>query len=101
MAHNTVRRRCGIAKQFFKAAVRKGLIDRNPFADLKAAVKGNAERLYFVTREEADKVLEACPNAQWRLLFALSRYGGLRCPSEHLALRWGDVDWDRGRLTVR
>lgn len=34
------------------------------------------------------------------MLFALSRYGGLRCPSEHLALRWGDLDWDGGRFTV-
>ena len=25
----------------------------------------------------------------------------MRCPSEHLALRWGDVDWDRDRMTVR
>jgi len=48
----------------------------------------------------ADKVLEACPDAQWKLLFALSRYGGLRCPSEHLALRWGDINWERGRMTV-
>ncbi|MEX1095362.1 MAG: site-specific integrase, partial [Planctomycetales bacterium] len=36
-----------------------------------------------------------------RLLFALSRYGGLRCPSEHLGLRWGDIDWERNRMTVR
>jgi hypothetical protein len=41
-----------------------------------------------------------CPDAQWRLLFALSRFGGLRCPSEHLGLRWGDIDWERGRITV-
>jgi integrase len=46
-------------------------------------------------------VLNACPNAQWRLLFALSRYGGLRCPSEHLALTWADIDWERNRMTVR
>ena len=42
-----------------------------------------------------------CPDAQWRLIIALSRYGGLRCPSEHLALTWGDVDWERNRLNVR
>jgi len=53
-----------------------------------------------VTRQEAQRVLDACPDAQWRLLFALSRYGGLRCPSEHLALRWGDVDWERNRMTI-
>ena len=46
-------------------------------------------------------MLEACPDAQWRLLFALSRFGGLRCPSEHLSLRWANVDWERGRMTVR
>ena len=100
LADNTVRRRCGIAKQFFQAAVRRRLIAENPFVDLVAAVRRNDKRYYFITREEAQKVLDACPDAQWRLLFALSRFGGLRCPSEHLGLRWGDVDWERGRITV-
>ena len=100
LAENTIRRRCGRAKQFFKAAVRKKLIPENPFIDLKSNVLGNAERFYFVTRDEAEKVLEACPDAEWRLIFALSRYGGLRCPSEHLALRWSDVNWEHGRILV-
>jgi hypothetical protein len=30
----------------------------------------------------------------------LSRFGGLRCPSEHLALKWADVDWERDRFKV-
>ena len=46
-------------------------------------------------------MLEACPDAQWRLIFALSCYGGLRCPSEHLSLKWEDVDWERGRILIR
>src|SRR5262249_42048182 len=29
------------------------------------------------------------------------RYGGLRCPSEHIALKWADVDWERSRFRVR
>jgi len=33
-------------------------------------------------------------------MFALSRFGGLRCPSEHFALTWDDIDWDKGRMTV-
>ena len=45
-------------------------------------------------------MLAACPDAQWRLLFALSRYGGLRCPSEHLSLTWDDIDWDAGKIRV-
>jgi integrase len=63
-------------------------------------VLANRERDYFVTQEEAQKVLDACPDAQWRLIFALSRYGGLRCPSEHLKLKWGDIDWEGKRMTV-
>ena len=100
LAQNTIRRRCGRAKQFCKAAVRQKLIDQNPFEDLKSLVVGNSERFYFVSRDEAEKVIDACPDAEWRLIFALSRYGGLRCPSEHLALRWSDVNWEHGRILV-
>jgi len=101
LSEPTIRKRCQFAKQFFSAAVKLELIPSNPFRELKSASLANPDRYYFITREEADKVIEACPDAQWRLLFALSRYGGLRCPSEHLALRWEYVDWEHGRITVR
>ncbi len=101
LADNTVRRMCGRARQFFRAAIRLELVHRNPFDGIKCAVGANAERLYFVTQQEAAKVLDACPDAEWRLIFALSRYAGMRCPSEHRALRWGDVDWEHNRMTVR
>lgn len=100
LSDNTVRRRCGIAKQFFRAALRRKLIASNPFEDLKAAVQANRSREYFLSRQDAGRVLDACPDAQWRLLFALARFGGLRCPSEHLSLKWNDVDWERGRIRV-
>src|SRR4029078_2084152 len=35
-----------------------------------------------------------------RLLVALARFGGLRIPSEAFSLTWGDVDWERGRLSI-
>jgi len=101
LSDNTVRKRCSNAKQFFNAALRKRLIQFNPFSDLKSASTSNRKRDYFISIDKADKVLESCPDAEWRLIFALSRYGGLRCPSEHLALRWQDVDWDRNRVTVQ
>ena len=63
-------------------------------------VRSNRTRDYFVTREEAAAVLKECSDEQWKLLFALSRFGGLRCPSEHLALRWGGVDFEAGKITV-
>jgi integrase len=92
----TIRR----AQQFFRAAVRQELIVKNPFADARPPSQANEARKFFVTQEAAYKVLDACPNAEWRLLFALCRFGGLRCPSETLAVRWADVDWERSRFRV-
>jgi len=100
LADNTVRRRCGVAKQFFRAAMRKDIIEKNPFEGVKVAVQPNRARMYFITTQESEKVLEACPDQQWRLIFALCRYGGLRCPSEVLGLRWADIDWARSRMVV-
>lgn len=101
-APNTVRRRCGIAKQFLRAAVRKRLITENPFGDMKDIhVKPVKSKDYFVSREDAQKVIDACPSIRWRIIFTLARYGGLRCPSEVMALRLTDVDWRAGKITVR
>jgi integrase len=100
LASNTARRLCGRAKQFFRFAVRKHIIRENPFIDLQSNVRSNPERLFFITADVAQKVLTACPDAQWKLIFALSRWGGLRCPSEHLALKWSDVDFENERLRV-
>ena len=101
LAENTIRRTCGIARQFFRAAVRRKLVVGNPFADLKVSVRGNRARDFFVSRTDAERILAACPDIEWKLIFALARYGGLRTPSETLALRWSDVLWDQGRLFVR
>jgi integrase len=101
LAKNTVNKRCQIAMQFFKAAARKRLVRPNPFADIKGGtIKANRDRDYFITPQDAAAVTLACPDAEWRLIVALSRYGGLRCPSEHLALRWDGIDWDKKRITV-
>ena len=54
-----------------------------------------------VDRDAIKKVIDACSDYEWRLLIALARFGGLRCPSETLELRWGDIDWEKGRMTVR
>lgn len=88
------------ARQFFKSAVRKGVADINPFAEVKAGSEHNESRNYFVDRETTDKVLDACPDAEWRLIIALARYRGVRTPSELLRLRWADIDWDQQRITV-
>jgi integrase len=101
MAVNTVRRICARAKQFFQAAIDDAIIETSPFAKMKdTTVKANKARDHEITRDVATKILDACPNAEWRLIFALARYGGLRCPSEHFALRWADVDWTAGTMRI-
>jgi integrase len=101
LGENTVRKRSQIAKLFFKHAKRRKLVAENPFADLVGSVRSDRSKFEFVTIRDAMRILEACPDNEWRLIFALSRFGGLRCPSEHLALRWADVDWAGSRIRVR
>lgn len=102
-ADNSIRKWCSVARQFFTDALERELIEANPFKqrDIPTSTGGNPDRQAYITDETAQAVLGACPDAEWRLLFALSRYAGLRCPSEHLALRWSDVNWERSRMTVR
>ncbi len=100
LSEATVSRDVKRAKQFFRFAVRKKLIAENPFTDLPSPQQVNKSREYFVSWEEAQAVLDACPDSQWRVLFALARFGGLRVPSEVLALKWGHVDWERGRIRI-
>ena len=88
------------ARQVFKAAVRKRVCDSNPFAEIRGGSEVNDARQHFVDRAVIDGVLEACPDAQWRLIVALARYGGLRTPSEVLALRWDNIDWQGQRITI-
>jgi hypothetical protein len=84
-----------MARQMLRRALRLRLIHENPFEDIKAGNEKNRERNYFVTGEVTKKVLDACPDAEWRLLVALARYGGLRCPSETLSLTWPDISGTR------
>lgn len=101
LAPATVAKRVHVARAIFKRAVRWGLIPTNPFGELRAGSQSNPDRAFYVTGETVRAILDVCPDPQWRAIVALSRFAGLRCPSEVAALRWADVNWERGRLTVR
>lgn len=88
------------AKQMFQYAMDGEILERNPFAKLKAPQQVDKSREVFIDQETIHRVIEAAPNAEWRLVIALARYGGLRPPSKILALKWSDVDWERERFTV-
>jgi len=100
LAENTIRRRCKRIKQFFSAAQRKRLINKNPFDGIPTSTVANPKRQQFINREDIKKVLDACPDNEWRLIFALARYGGLRIPSELYGLTWDDILWDKKRFVI-
>ncbi len=100
LSDNTVRRRTGIAKQFFRWAIKSKLLTENPFDGLPCSVHANEARQHFVRHAIANRAIEFAPNAEWRALIALVRYGGLRSPSEPMRLKWQDVDFQYRRLKI-
>ena len=86
------------AKTMLADAVKDRLLTESPFADLKGGNESNSERHRFIGPDISKKVLAACPDVDWRLIFSLARFGGLRCPSEVLALRWNRVKQNRAEI---
>lgn len=100
LCENTARKRCQVAKQIFADASDHNLCT-NPFAKMKGlASLEDRSRDFQVSKELAEQVLAVLPDVQWRAIFALNRYGMLRCPSEVCTLRLNDVDWERDEITV-
>lgn len=101
LAEATIAKRAKTARQIFARAVRWKMLADNPLEDIKTGSQSNRTRMRYISRADAQKVLDACPDAQWRLIVALSRFGGLRCPSEVMPLRWSDINFETGTITVR
>ncbi len=100
LATMTIRKRLQFAKTVFRSMVKHKLIDANPFAEVGIQASMDPDRQRFISQENTAKLLEACPDSTWRAIVALSRYGGMRCPSEVLSLRWQDIDWEAGKMLV-
>jgi len=99
LGENGKRTHIGVAKMFLNAAKRRKLVDENPFEFQKASLVLDRSRDFFLTRANALKIIDACPDSQWRLIVALWRFAGLR-KMEIFHLRWEHVLWDQGRMLV-
>ncbi len=86
-------------RQIWAAAIKDRLLAENPFEDVSIASKPK-DRKAYIPREHVDKLLEQCPDTMWRVIVVLARYGGFRVPSEILKLKWTDINWDTGRITI-
>jgi len=98
LSSTTIHKRVTFARQFFQDPVDFEKIPRNPFASVKTQAPSKTSNV-DVPRETIETVLAAC-DTTWATIVCLSRFGGLRCPSETLSLRWGDIDWEGERMHV-
>jgi integrase len=99
LAATTVSKRLQFSRQFFRMAIKRGLIRENPFADCRHKATINLEERHYVTLEATQQLIDAA-DPDWQLIVALVRHAGLRCPSEVLSLEWRNVDWELGRMVV-
>lgn len=100
LAQATVNRRVKRARQFFTWAVKKRYLAENPFQDVYGGHSKNRERIHYVSHDTIERILQACPDQEWRIIIALARYGGVRVPSEIVPLTWDCVLWSEKRIRI-
>jgi integrase len=100
-AINSVAKYVQTTKMVFDWAVDQDWLTRSPGKNIPNGKMVNRDKDRKISLEEYAKLLEACPNQEWRTIIALARIGGLRCPSELKQLRWSDVNWAENRFLVR
>ena len=100
LARATVSRRIIACRTIWKKGQRWKMVTENPFTEVRGGQQVNEARKYFVPAGIAQRIIDCCPDPQWRLIIALSRFGGVRIPSEAVSLRWSDVDWRNRQLKI-
>jgi hypothetical protein len=76
------------------------MVEHNPFSEVKAGSRQTPIACCSSPARRDRQGDGRSPVDPMAGLIALSRYGGLRVPSEAFPLRWADIDWD-GRMFVR
>ena len=100
LARATVARRIIACRTIWTKAQRWKMTGDNPFKGVKAGMQANEARKQFIPAQDVEKLIETCPDAQWRLIIALSRFAGLRMPSEALPLKWSDINWENRTIRI-
>jgi len=96
----TVAKRLQRCSAIFGDARKRKIISENPFAGIKQPKGTNSARQAYVPVELIEQLIEKAPSVEWRLLLAMSRYLGIRVPSEPFSMTWDCVDWERNRIRI-
>ncbi len=87
-----------VLQSAFRQAVRWKMLAEDPWVgvDLPRMKRREMEALSV---EQCRRFLAVARETKWFALYALALTSGMR-PSEYLALKWSDIDWDRGAASV-
>jgi integrase len=87
-----------VLQSAFRQAVRWKMLPEDPCVgvDLPPLKRREMDALSV---EECRRFLSVAKESEWYALFALALTTGMR-PSEYLALKWSDIDWQRGAASV-
>lgn len=87
-----------VLQSAFRQAVRWKMLVEDPCVgvDLPRIKRREMEALSV---EERRRFLAVAKETEWSALYALAMTTGMR-PSEYLALKWSDIDWQRGAASV-
>ena len=88
-APTTVGAKLRFAQRLFGRLAAEGVLRKNPF-NARGTVLHDDARDRYVDPVEVDQLLRAIADPEFAAVVVLSRYAGLRVPSE-LAIRWADV----------
>ena len=99
LSQNYIHKILKTSRQVFAFAVANELMQINPLAGISVPEQVDEGRDFEITPEMTTKILDAA-NPKYRLIIALARYGGLRCPSDLAGLRWSHFLWDQDRFIV-
>ncbi|MDX1965351.1 MAG: tyrosine-type recombinase/integrase [Pirellulales bacterium] len=100
LSPSTAHKRLRLAKTIFGELVENGVLSVNPFKSITITPTVDSQRNVYVKAEQAQRLMEHCPDSEWRLLVALGRFGGFRNPCEGLTLKWQHIDWQREVIQI-
>lgn len=102
LGENSVKKHYQRTRQIFEHATDMELVGKNVFRVRAITTTVGVAEKQYIPPETIDAVIEYLPadKLEWKLLFAISRYLGLRIPSEIQQMTWADVDWSHNTITI-
>lgn len=98
LSSRTIRYAHSVLRSAMRQAIRWGLLSQDPTDGAQLPRLGRRE-MRVLTAEQSRAFLSEALKTHYGPVFALALTTGMR-PSEYLALKWPDLDWDRGTVSV-